>query len=359
MAVSVQAILERPQSATIVVKEFCGQIAEAWDRWLHSYREGTPFHSTAWIRALETEFGYEPRCLYAERNGSIVGVLPLFLVSNWIVGRCLMSTPFADYGGVCAEDNASAEALVKRAQELALEERVGFLELRQRVGKLHPGFISRDLYVGFTCDLNADLETNFNNLPRDTRYMIRKGEKAGLELRSGVDEQLDAFYRLFAISWRRFGTPVVSRKWLEVLTSEFRDCIDLKLVYHKGRAVAGVLSLFFGDTVFPHYSGASDDSGRLSANNFMYWQLMKDACNRGMRHFDFGRSKRNTGAYQFKSSWNMKIATLDYETFLVRRKDAPNFTPVNPKFQMATQLWSRMPLPMTTWLGPRVVRWFP
>ena len=48
-----------------------------------------------------------------ERAGKITGVLPLFLVSNWIVGRCLISTPFADYGGICAEDEESADAWLR------------------------------------------------------------------------------------------------------------------------------------------------------------------------------------------------------------------------------------------------------
>ncbi len=90
-----------------------------------------------------------------------------------------MSAPFADYGGICAEDESAADVLANRAKEIAIQERVDFLELRHRDCKLHPGFIPKSLYVGFTCKLETDPEANFKKLPRDTRYMVRKDEKDG------------------------------------------------------------------------------------------------------------------------------------------------------------------------------------
>ena len=350
--------LEQKVAAAITVTDYSPGIGDAWDRWLRKQAGATPFHSTAWIRSLKRSFGYESRSVYAERAGEITGVLPLFLISNWVMGRCLISTPFADYGGLCAEDKESADALIERAKEIAMAEKVDFLELRHRHADPRPEFRQKDLYVGFSCDLDGNPENQLKKLPRDTRYMIRKAEKAGLQVRAGLD-QIDLFYELFTLNWRRFGTPVFARKWLHLLAEEFRPSIDVTLVYHKQQAVSGVLTLFSADAVFPHYAGAGPEANKFAANNYMYWHLMKQGAVRGLRRFDFGRSKRGTGAFEFKSSWNMQVDTLDYQTFLVRRKEAPNFSPTNPKFELATRLWSRLPLRATTWLGPHVVRWFP
>src|SRR5271166_6121852 len=346
------------ESGAVTIKDFSSEIADEWDLFIASSPQATPFHSTAWMRALEKTFGYENRSFFATRDGRITGVLPLFLVSNWIVGRCLISTPFADYGGICAEDEESADALVAHAVEIGLAEKVDFLELRHKNGKPHPKFYIRDLYVSFATELAAESEAQLKRLPRDTRYMIRKGERAGLELRSGL-EQLPEFYELFTLNWRRFGTPVFSQQWLETLADEFQGSADLTMARASGRPVAGVFSFLFRDTLFPHYSGASPDASALAANNFMYWELMKSAINQGIRRFDFGRSKKNTGAYHFKSAWNMQVDPLKYQVFMVRRRNPPNFSPANPTFALATNLWSRMPLKATTWLGPHVVRWFP
>ena len=357
-AASTQAGAAEFQRALVTIRDFRPQIAGDWDRFILSNSQGTPFHSTAWMRALQRSFDYENRSVYAERNGKITGVLPLFLVVNWIVGRCLMSTPFADYGGVCAQDDESADALVAHAVDVAVAERVDFLELRHQTGKTRPKFHVKDLYVSFSTELAAEPELQLKRLPRDTRYMIRKGEKAGLVLSTGL-EQLAEFYKLFTLNWRRLGTPVLSRQWLETLAHEFDGSVDLTMARANRRPVAGVLSFRFRNTLFPHYSGGSPDANALAANNFIYWGLMKSAINQGIGRFDFGRSKKNTGAYQFKSAWNMQVDPLQYQIFLVGRSNPPNFSPANPRFALAANLWSRMPLKATTWLGPHVVRWFP
>jgi len=356
--VRIHAVAAELEPASVAIRDFRPEIAGDWDHFIVSNPQATPFHSTAWMRALQKSFDYENRSFYAERNGKITGVLPMFLVSNWIVGRCLISTPFADYGGICAEDEESADALVAHAVDAGVAEEIDFLELRHKSGKARAEFHVKDLYVSFATELAAEPEAQLKRLPRDTRYMIRKGERAGLELRSGL-EQLSEFYKLFTLNWRRFGTPVFSQQWLETLADEFQGSADLTMARASGRPVAGVFSFLFRDTLFPHYSGASPDASALAANNFMYWELMKSAINQGIRRFDFGRSKKNTGAYHFKSAWNMQVDPLKYQVFMVRRRNPPNFSPANPTFALATNLWSRMPLKATTWLGPHVVRWFP
>src|SRR5271167_1082567 len=146
-AVRVPAVAAELESASVAIKDFRPEIAGEWDRFIASSPQATPFHSTAWMRALEKSFDYENRSFYAERNGKITGVLPLFLVSNWIIGRCLISTPFADYGGVCAEDEASTDTLVAHAVEAGAAEKVDFLELRHKTGKSRPDFYIKNLYM--------------------------------------------------------------------------------------------------------------------------------------------------------------------------------------------------------------------
>lgn len=357
-AASSQSMSSYLESPSVVVSGFHPSIAAQWDLFVATDPHATPFHSTAWMRAVGSVFNYENRSLYAQISGKMTGVLPLFLVSNWIVGRCLISSPFADYGGIMAADEASWNALVGRAMEIASEEKADFLELRQKMTIPQPGFYQRDLYVGFDTELAADTDAQLRKLPRDTRYMIRKGQKAGLEIREGLD-QLPEFYRLFSLNWRRLGTPVLPCQWLEALTHEFPTEADLVTARLHGRPVAGVFSFVFANTLFPHYCGASPEANAVAANNYIYWELMSRSIEQGVKRFDFGRSKRNTGAYQFKSSWNMEIKTLPYQIATLKMKAPPNFSPANPKFAIASKLWSHMPLQASVWLGPHVVRWFP
>jgi serine/alanine adding enzyme len=55
----------------------------------------------------------------------------------------------------------------------------------------------------------------------------------------------------------------------------------------------------------------------------------------------------------------MQVEDLPYEIMLVQRDSVPNFSPANPKFEMATKVWQKLPMGMTKLLGPHVVKWFP
>jgi FemAB-related protein (PEP-CTERM system-associated) len=332
--------------------------AADWDRFVLSAASGSPFHLTGWMRAVQKTFGYEPRYVFAERDGQICGVLPLFSISNWVIGRVLNSVPFGVYGGVCAADEESRRALLDHAAESARSAGVDFLELRERKSEPLEGFVQNPLYVTFTTELFENHEANMKKLPRDTRYMVRKAERAGLRAQHGMD-QLGEFFDLFAANLQRHGTPAFPRRWLENLHAEFGDKMDLLVIRKDDVPVAGVISFLFRDTILPYYAGAGPEAPRLAANNALYWELMKWAVDAGLRKFDFGRSKLGTGSYDFKAQWNMTVEPLDYQILLVRRKTAPNFSPKNPKFERATRVWSRLPLWLTKQIGPRVVRWFP
>ena len=354
-----QALRQAPSVAPAPkIRPFEPGIADRWDRFVREEPRASFFHLIGWKRVMEKTFDYQPCYFYAERQGEITGIAPVFLVSNWVVGRCLVSLPLAVYGGVCARDKESEQLLVSRLKQFAVAQQVQSLELRNRNGGLLEGCELNPRYVTFTTQLLSDPESNWKRLPRDTRYMIRKAQKAGLRTRRGLD-QLEIFYRLFAISMRRVGTPVFPQVLFENLIEEFQDQMDLLVVYAVDQPVSGVLSFLFRDAILPYYAGATDAARPLAANNFMYWELMREAAQAGTRTFDFGRSRKGTGAYAFKSQWGMEVESLDYQFFLVKRKAAPNFSPSNPKFRLAAQLWRQLPLKVTSWMGPRVVQWFP
>ena len=66
------------------------------------------------------------------------------------------------------------------------------------------------------------------------------------------------------------------------------------------------MSFYFRDEVLPYYAGDTRGARDLAANDFKYWELMRRACERGMRVFDYGRSKRGTGSFDFKKNWGFE-----------------------------------------------------
>jgi len=234
---------------------------------------------------------------------------------------------------------------------------VKYLELRNRAEPFPSSLPGRDLYVTFTQDLTPGPEQLLKGLPRDTRYAIRKGQKAGLEW---TEDLTDAeFYDLFAQSVHRLGTPVFPRELFTSLRSSFPGQVRLFGVRKGKTPIAGVLCFYFRDQVLPYYAGALAEYFKDSPNNFMYWNLMEQSSKEGFREFDFGRSKRGTGSYEFKSAWSMRVTELPYRYHLVKATEVPHLSPVDSKFQLPVAAWKRLPLSWTKIIGPRIIRWVP
>ena len=330
----------------------------AWDDYVMRHPRGTLFHLTSWKRVIEKAFGYKAHYLLIEERGVIQGVLPLFQVSSPVQGRSLISTPFAVYGGPCADNEQAAHELRTAARRMAEEKSVHYLELREQQPISDPGFLTKDLYYTFDLEFPDSVENLQRSFPRDTRYMIRKAQKCGL--RALLDrQQLDVFYEIFSHSYHHLGSPVFPKRLFKIILEEFGEHCELTTVWHQKKAVAAVLTFRFRDWILPYFGGSYVESRQLAANNFMYWEVMRHGMETGARFFDFGRSKRGTGAYAFKSQWNMQQRALPYQFFLVRRRTMPNFSPANPKFDLSIALWKAMPVGLTKVLGPKVVRWFP
>lgn len=123
-----------------------------------------------------------------------------------------------------------------------------------------------------------------------------------------------------------------------------------------GEVISSVLSFYFRDEVLPYYAGDTIKARSLAANDFKYWELMRRACERGCKVFDYGRSKRGTGSFDFKKNWGFEPKPLHYEYQLHRAKQVPDQNPLNPKYQMFIKAWRRLPMPVANFIGPHIVK---
>jgi len=326
----------------------------AWNAFVRSHPDGTFFHLAEWQDVLRRAFGHATHYLLVEELGEIRGILPLAEVKSLVFGHALVSTPFCVYGGIVAADEAARTALETAACELARKLGVDHLEMRNR-RRSHPGWACKDLYVTFRKEISADAEQNMLAIPRKQRAMVRKGIKEGL--RAEIDLRVDRHYDMYSESLRNLGTPVFSKRYLELLKEIFGDACDIVTILKGDRAVASVLNFYFRDEVLPYYGGGTQEARAVAGNDFMYWHVMERARERGCRIFDYGRSKRGTGAYDFKTYWGFEPEPLYYEYFLVRRREMPNLSPTNPRFGKAIDVWRRLPLRFTQLVGPPLAKY--
>lgn len=140
------------------------------------------------------------------------------------------------------------------------------------------------------------------------------------------------------------------------LKQEFGDACEVLTVEREGRVVASVMSFYFRDEVLPYYGGGTDEARDVKGNDFMYWDLMRRAAERGLHWFDYGRSKVGTGSYSFKKNWGFEPQPLAYEFHLVKAKDLPDVNPLNPKYRLFIEVWKRLPLGVSQRLGPLIAK---
>jgi FemAB-related protein (PEP-CTERM system-associated) len=341
-----------------VVRQLQPNDYSSWDRFVLEHPCGSPFHLSAWKESIEQTFGYKGMCLLATRQERICAVLPLFLVSSLLTGKRLISSPFAVYGGILADSEESKMALLSRAQELGEQLQVQDIELRNGWQAQCGGLPRISRYVTFTQEIGPDEEVVLNSIPRKTRAAVRKSLKEDLASRRGVSD-ITAFEDLYSRNLRRLGTPCFPARHFATLLEKFQGMADIREITLQGKVVAAVLSFYFRDQVLPYY-GASDPAFNASQpNNFMYYDLMRWGGQNGYRSFDFGRSKRVKGSYDFKSHWGMVERELPYEVHLVKSKKLPNYSPANPAFRLPILCWQKLPLGLTKALGPRLIRFVP
>ena len=329
---------------------------DEWDSFVADCPEATFFHRAGWKRVIERSFGHRTHYLYAERSGAIEGLLPLVHIKSAIFGKSLISNAFCVYGGPVAATDGARSALDSAARSLAERLDVDFLEYRHVEPHSYPGAIEKsDLYVTFRKSIDPDVEKNMLAIPRKQRAMVRKAQKFGLQ--SEIDGDCNRMHAVYAESVRNLGTPVFSRRYFNELKREFGDDCEVLVVTHEGRPASAVLSFYFRDQVLPYYGGGTAQARDLAANDFMYWEVMRRACERGYRVFDFGRSKRGTGAFDFKKNWGFPAQSLSYQYVMRRGDRPPEINPLNPKFRLFVEMWRHLPLPLANAIGPHIVRY--
>ena len=330
----------------------------AWDQFVRAHPHGSPFHLQAWRKAIERTFGYRSCYLIAERGDQVCGLLPLFLVSNPLMGRVLLSSPFAVYGGALCDGEEARQALRGAVAEQGRRERVDYVELRNAWEEQCLGFERVRRYVTFTQELAGTEDTLLEGIPRKTRAAVRKSLK--FEFKPQPTRDFGPFARLYLANLRRLGTPAFPLRHFANLLEEFGAEADVREMRLDGQLAAAVFTFYFRGQVMPYY-GASDPAFHAQQpNNYMYWELMRWGLANGFRLFDFGRSKmQESGSFDFKAHWGMAMRELPYEVLLVRRRELPNFSPNNPKFELFLKVWQRLPLAVTNALGPFLLKLVP
>lgn len=330
-----------------------------WDQYVLAAPDAVFSHQRGWATVVRETYGHEAHHLMAYREGRVVGVLPLVLIESRLFGRVLVSSPYMTYGGVLADDAAAEDALVALATDLAQAHKVDYLELRNRrlVGEKDT-LQSKDKYFTLTADLTLDEEAFWSKVVhRSSRRNVRTAIKSGIEVVSG-HEHIEAFVDIVTRNMRRLGTPAHGVRLYRNVLEYFPNTMVM-MARREGRFVGGTVLVGFRETVEMPWSASLPEYFKQYPNDLLYWESLVASRRAGYRTFDFGRSKEDSGTWQFKRRYGGEPVSLAYQYYLNRRRSMPDIDPENKKFKPLIAAWRRLPMPVVRMLGPRLISAIP
>lgn len=330
-----------------------------WDRFVVSVDESESYHLYEWRKVFERVLGHN--CIYLvarDSAGIVVGVLPLVQLNSWLFGNFLVSVPWFNYCGMLTDNEAARLELLEAAWTIAEETGASHIELRH-AGAQALDLPFRDDKVAMRLTLPESSEQLWQEFTSKLRAQIRRPTKAGATCEEGGIELLDEFYSVFSRNMRDLGTPVFPKSLFREMCTVFPDATRIFVVRLQGKPCAAGITHGFKDKLEIPSASSLREFNRISVNMLLYWTVLQYAVREGYGVFDFGRSTKDSGTYRFKKQWGALPRQLHWHYCVRPGAELPALNPQNPKYRIATEIWSRLPLWIANTLGPHIVRHLP
>ena len=264
-----------------------------------------------------------------DEKGKIKAALSLLIRKLPYINSCLM---YAPRGPVCdIDDENSFKELMQEADKLAKKYKAFMLKIDPDILAENQEFKNMAIKCGFKVedkiknvntllqprfvfrlDLKGKTEDEvFASFHSKTRYNIRLAGKKGVTLREGTREDLKQFQDILETTGERDGFYIRRKEYFEKIYDSF-DKEHLKLVFadYKGKPIACVLNIFYGNKEWYLYGGSLNEHRNLMSTYLLQWEMIKEAIARGMDCYDFrgvcatDATHYNEGLYRFKKGFN-------------------------------------------------------
>jgi FemAB-related protein (PEP-CTERM system-associated) len=338
--------------ADVTVAELQPGEEPLWQCYVERSPRAEFFHLLGWKRVVERTYGHETRYLMAKTaDGTVRGILPLFVISSRLFGKHVSTPP----GAICADEPCVGQKLLEAA--IALTESADADDLLLTASKqLWDGdLLTVQRHCTQQLALPAGADALWKSISRHKRKNVNAAGRAGLSVDFGKGEFADFFYQVFAHSLRELGTPIFDRQLLANILDEFQEQTWI-LVARQGERPVGALLLFtMGETIHAQWAASYREDRPNRPNDLLYWEMLRWGAENGYRLCDMGRSQWGSGNYNFKALWGAETVPLYYQHFMRRGLGIPDFdlkVERDFKFRTVVRTWQHLPIGVTLRLGP-------
>ena len=268
-----------------------------WDAFVDSVPGGQYVQTSAWAEVKATVGWQAARIVVRERQAVVAGC-QLLIRPVPLLGA-IASVP---RGPVALEHGPDLLHVVLSAVDrLARERRLALCQVQPpreseamtRALTAH-GFRPSELAAAPTTTVRIDLDRPQDEIWRSMRPGVRsnigKARRRGVHVRSGGDDDMDAFHSLVLASSGRQGFSTYPRHYYEAIWCGFGrgDRARILLAEHQGRPLAGLLLVGYGDTVTYVMGGWSGERTGIHPTELAHWAGIEWARTGGYKYYDFG-----------------------------------------------------------------------
>jgi hypothetical protein len=298
---------------------------ERWPQFLERHRLATVFHTAGWLDALHRTYGYRASALTTSSPGeALTNALVFCRIQSWLTGRRVVSVPFSDHCTPLVEDEVELELLLSELKRDLDQGRARYVEIRPVNGGSGGtvGMTESATFCLHRLDLRPSLSELFDSLHGSCiRRKIVRSQREGLTYEEGRSQDLlEKFFPLMVLTRQRHRLAPQPISWFHNLIACLGDQLKIRLASHEGKPVASILTIRYKDTMVYKYGCSDQRFHKFGPMQFLMWQAIQEAKNKGLREFDLGRSDwDNEGLLSFKNRWGGVRSILTYW-----RYSAPN-----------------------------------
>lgn len=338
------------------------QIEPQYKEFVENNENAKIYHTLEWMNVIQDTYAYKPYYLVALNNGSLVGILPLFMAKSIFFGKRLVSLPFSHSVNILYENEVTKSKLLEKAIELTEGLRCNYLEIRHGQALESPNFVKCAEYYDHILNLESSIDEIWKSFNSSTQRAIRKAEKTSMEIKRGTTlKDFEKFYNLELETVKRQGTLIYPFKFYENLYKNFFGLgkLRLYLAYYKGRPIAGIILTLHRDYAIYGYGASTGRREwlRLRPNNLLFWIAIQELKGERFNCLDLARTpKSNEGLLRFKSQWGSKSKLIPYYYYLNKSKKVPTIDRSGLKARVTSGLIRRMPISLSKSLGPILIK---
>lgn len=288
------------------------RVDREWERLAATSPRATLFHAPAWIDAVASTYGLEPRAMLLHRNGEAVGGVVHVHLDD-ALGKRTVIAPFSDFTDplVSSTDDwrCLGDALLCDGTSLSMRVRDGSCALSDA------RLLGSAVGMWHVTDVDASEEQQRSSLQGSAKRNIRHALASGVtvEVGTGLADVL-RFYELHCrVRKYKYHLLPQPREFFEAIHRSFapHDAIHVLLARYEGRVIGGVLAIAFGDTLYYKFNASDLDELQPRPNDLLAWETIALARRLGLRHVDFGFSDADQpGLIRYKDKFATSSARV-------------------------------------------------